>query len=204
MRPVRTLIVFVKAPRLGAVKRRLGAAIGTFAALRFYGRLTATLLKRVGRDRRFATVLAVTPDQFVRNARFWPPSLRREGQGPGDLGARMGRALARGAGNGPAVLVGSDIPDLRASHVWQAFRALGNHDFVFGPATDGGFWLIGARKPPPRRVLRNVRWSSRNALADTLANIGPGRRIAVLGSLSDVDDGESYARWVRSRAGDAQ
>ena len=68
-------------------------------------------------------------------------------QGAGDLGVRMRRALAA-CPPGPAVLVGADIPALGAAHIAEAFRLLGRHDLVFGPAEDGGFWLVGARRSP--------------------------------------------------------
>jgi rSAM/selenodomain-associated transferase 1 len=199
-----TLIIFVKAPRRGAVKRRLGAAIGMGSARRFYHLATNALLRRVGRDPRWRAVLAVAPDAFARSGRFWPAGLAREPQRSGGLGARMARALHRHASQGPAVLVGSDIPDLGAGQVWQAFRALGRHDLVFGPATDGGYWLVGTRRKPDRNLFARVRWSSPHALADTLANVRPGRRVALLAPLSDVDDGAAYRALAVRRVSDAR
>jgi hypothetical protein len=100
---------------------------------------------------------------------------------------------------GPVVIVGSDIPDVRVRHVEQAFRALGDHDAVFGPAYDGGYWLVGLRRRP--RVVdcfRGVRWSTEFALADTLANLGSSR-VAQLDTLVDIDDGADWDRWRHSR-----
>jgi uncharacterized protein len=102
---------------------------------------------------------------------------------------------------GPVVVVGTDIPELRPDHIRRAFRLLGRHDAVFGPASDGGYWLVGMRRRP--RILRPfacVRWSSPHALADTLANLD-GQSIAFLETLSDVDDKEAWARsgGVRGR-----
>ena len=94
---------------------------------------------------------------------------------------------------GPVVIVGTDIPDLRATHIRRAFHLLGGHDAVVGPATDGGYWLIGARRRP--RVLRmfaQVRWSSRHALADTLKNLSGGS-VAHVATLADVDSAEDMA-----------
>lgn len=204
MAAARTLVIFVKAPILGRVKRRLGAGIGMVAALGFYRRTTAELVKRVGRDPRWRTVLAVSPDTYVRAGRFWPGDIAREAQGAGDLGARMGRALARHAGRGPVVLVGSDIPALGARQVWQAFQALGRHDCVFGPATDGGFWLVGTSRKPGRTLFQGVRWSGPRTLSDTLANIAATTRIAMLAPESDVDDAEGYRRFRISRASGAR
>ena len=189
------LYVFVRAPVLGAVKRRLAAGVGEVPALRFYRAATERLLRRIGRDRRWETILAVTPDGAARGASFWPPGLTRVGQGDGDLGARMGRILA-GDKTVPVAIVGSDIPDLAARHVETAFAALGGAELVFGPAGDGGYWLVGRRPGVPTRGLfEGVRWSSPHALADTRANLPPARTVASLEILDDVDDAEGYARW---------
>lgn len=189
------LYVFVRAPALGAVKRRLAAGVGALEALRFYRASTERLLGRVGRDPRWETVLAVTPDRSARGGSPWPVALPRREQGPGDLGARMGRILA-GDGMVPVAIVGSDIPELGARHVESAFAALRSADLVFGPAADGGYWLVGRRPGVPTRGLFDgVRWSSPHALADTRANVPVRRRVAFLDMLEDVDDAESYARW---------
>jgi hypothetical protein len=189
----RTLIVFARAPQLGQVKRRLARGIGASAALAFYRRALATVLRRVGRDPRWRTVLAVTPDRTARAGRLWPMRLARHGQGRGDLGARMARRLAR---YGPICIIGADIPDLDASHVWRAFQALAAAEFVFGPAEDGGYWLIGARGGPlPRTLFDHVRWSTPHALADTLANL-TSRRVAFADILADVDDEAAYRDWL--------
>ena len=80
-----------------------------------------------------------------------------------------------------------------------AFAALGRSDAVFGPADDGGYWLIGLRRRPfLPRIDGPVRWSSPHALADTQRLLGPRVRTAMLETLIDVDDGESFARWRES------
>jgi glycosyltransferase A (GT-A) superfamily protein (DUF2064 family) len=91
-------------------------------------------------------------------------------------------------GAGPVVIVGSDIPGLNAGLIEQAFRALASHDAVFGPARDGGYWLVGfARRRPIGRPFDDVRWSTAHALDDTLANLRPDLRVAFLPTLTDVD-----------------
>lgn len=200
MKPHRHLVIFVKAPRVGAVKTRLAADIGAVAAWRFYRETTARVVRRLGRDPRWRCWLAVTPDRFARRGRFWPRRLARLPQGPGDLGARLARPLAR-LPPGPVVIVGTDVPDITAAHVARAFGALGRCAAVFGPAPDGGYWLIGVdRRRPTPGLFRNVRWSSRHALADTLANLPPGLDPEMLDELADIDDGDGYRRW-RSTAG---
>ena len=189
------LVLFARAPRLGTVKRRLAREAGDLAALRFHRAMLREMARRLGRDRRWRTVLAVTPDR----ARF-PVGLPRVPQGRGDLGERMARALARDRRR--AVLVGSDIPGIRVADIAAAFRALhGRADAVFGPAEDGGYWLVGLGPRRPAEPFRGVRWSGPHALADTLRNC-LGRRVALGRRLRDVDDAAGLAAW-RGAAGSA-
>ena len=194
----RHLVVFARAPRLGAVKRRLAADIGAVEALAFYRASLARLLRRVGRDRRWRTWLAVTPDASAEVGR-WPDAERLGiallAQGGGDIGDRMGRAFTS-LPPGAVVIVGSDVPAVDAGHIGAAFEALRGHDVAFGPACDGGYWLVGARGGARRPGLfDNVRWSSEHALADTLANLPAHARQARLETLEDVDDGPAFRRW---------
>ena len=189
------LVLFARRPRLGAVKRRLAADIGAVAAHGFYRRTLRDVAWRLGRDPRWKTWLAVTPDGA---AGLWPapPGMAIVAQGAGDLGARMARPL-REFPPGPVLIVGSDIPEVEVTDIAQAFRALGHNDLVFGPAADGGYWLVGARRRPvvPRNLFADVRWSGAHALADTLANVPPKCRVAMLAERSDVDDGAAWRRW---------
>ena len=192
------LVLFARQPRLGAVKRRLAADIGAVAAHRFYRRTLRDVAWRLGRDRRWKTWLAVTPDSATDARGAWPapPGTSIIGQGGGNLGARMARPLSDFP-PGPVVIVGNDIPDIEVGDIAAAFGALGDNDLVFGPAADGGYWLVGARRRPmvPRHLFENVRWSSEHALADTLANVPPRCRVAVVAEHSDVDDGAAWRRW---------
>ncbi len=200
MRPANHLVLFVKAPRLGRVKRRLAADIGPVAASSFYRHTVAAVTARLVRDRRWRCWLAVTPDSAVGAPDLGSLRCRLIPQGQGDVGRRMARVLDA-LPPGPAVIIGTDIPDIGRGHIARAFRALKGHDWVFGPAADGGYWLVGVRRR--RRVselFAGVRWSTEFTLADTLANLGPGRSAALLDTLDDIDDGAAFARW-RARGG---
>ena len=194
----RRVVLFVRAPALGGGKRRLAAEIGDLGAIRFERLMIARLLRRLT-DRRWELRIAVTPDTARHLAASWRHGTTICGQGNGDLGARMRRALCDGT-PGPVVLVGGDIPGLGPRHIAAAFRRLGAHDLVFGPAADGGFWLVGAR----RRLLvagffAQVRWSSPHALADTLAGLPRRLRVGFADILEDVDDGQAYRRLKPQR-----
>lgn len=189
------LVVFLKVPRLGTVKTRLARDIGHVQACAFYRTLSKTILKRFGADRRWQGWIALTPDyetlpQQYRNGRW-----NIVHQGPGDLGDRMNRIM-HCLPPGPAVIIGSDIPGIQPEHIANAFQRLSHNDAVFGPATDGGYWLVGLkRRPIVPDIFDNVRWSSEYALSDTLANFQSGQRIALLEELEDIDDGDSYRRY---------
>ena len=186
------LILMVKEPVAGRVKTRLAREAGTAAALRFYRTVCANLIRRLGNDPRWQPVLAVSPDSAVHST-SWPTSVARIPQGIGDLGDRMGRLL-RQRGPRATIVIGSDIPDVRPAHIADAFRKLGSADAVFGPAKDGGYWLVGMKPHRPAlAIFRNVRWSSPHALDDTLANL-EGHRIAFAATLGDVDDAASLGR----------
>lgn len=201
MRRPGDLYLFLRAPQIGGVKRRLAADVGTLAAWRFYRAASGALIRRLAADRRWRTWLAVTPDRFAARGRFWPRGLARTPQGPGDLGDRMARALCR-IPHRAAVVVGSDVPEIDAHHVARAFARLRAADVVVGPSPDGGYWLIGARNPRrDRAAFGRVRWSTPHALADTLAGLRRDRSVARLATLEDVDDGASFARWRERQRG---
>jgi uncharacterized protein len=192
----RFLVVFARAPALGRVKSRLARGIGPAAALAFYRRTLANVVRRVASDRRWRTILAVTPDRAVHSRRQWPRHVPRRGQGSGDLGARMGGAFHT-LPRGQVIIIGADIPEIRAAHIARAFTMLGRADVVLGPARDGGYWLIGARGPARRADLfARVRWSTEHALADTRANLD-GLRVELVDVLDDVDDRDAYVAFKR-------
>ena len=186
----------VKQPRAGGVKSRLAAAVGNAEATRFYRASTARLLRRLVRDRRWRTLLSVTPDTALLDP-TWPSDLPRIPQGRGDLGTRMQRIMDQ-LPPGPVVIIGSDIPGVLPRHIARAFALLGSHDAVFGPAEDGGYWLVGfRRRPSVPRAFADVRWSGPHALADTLRNL-QGRSVAFVETLYDVDREADWRRWRRS------
>ena len=195
----RHLVLFVRAPQLGRGKRRLARAIGDVATVRFERMMIALLLHRLAANRRWRLRIAVTPDKARRQARRWRRGVEVTSQGSGDLGIRMRRALSASP-RGPVVLVGGDIPALAARHVAAAFHLLGQHALVFGPAEDGGFWLVGAsRRERLPSLFERVRWSGPYALADTLAGLPRRVSVGFVDRLEDVDDGEAYRRLMPRR-----
>lgn len=190
------LVIMSKAPLLGRVKTRLAKGIGVVEATRFFRQSSLSALHELGRDPRWSLVLALSPDRAVHDSGHWPSGVPRIAQGGGDLGARMAR-LMRDLPAGPVVMIGGDIPGIQSRHIASAFRALGRVDAVFGPAEDGGYWLVGLKRlPRVPQIFNNVRWSTPHALADTLANVSMASlQVAFLETLPDIDTGEDHARW---------
>jgi len=189
------LLVMAKQPRIGRVKTRLGSSIGAMEATRAYRTILFETLNTLSRDPRWHTWIAVSGVNELR-ANVWPENVNLVDQGAGDLGDRMQR-LFDTLPIGPVVIIGSDIPSIDRADIAQAFFQLGRNEVVFGPAPDGGYWLVGqSRRRKVLKLFENVRWSSEHALADTMSNIGTGS-VQLLRQLADVDDAASYRDWLR-------
>lgn len=185
------VVIFAKAPVRGTVKTRLARDIGDDAALALYLHMLHGVVARLsGAD--WHLRLAVTPDDSVADDTLWPKGVARVAQGDGDLGVRMLRALNRARQGTPVIVVGSDIPALGARQVARAFAALHDKPMVFGPAEDGGFYLVGASSRPPAGLFEGVTWSTGSVLADSLATCPPGAA-ALIDPLADLDDLASLA-----------
>ena len=176
------LVIMLKEPVAGRVKTRLGRDIGMPAAAWWFRHQSAAVIRRL-QSPRWETLLFIAPDTAL-HARCWPAHLPRLAQGRGDLGARMIRGL--NSAKAPVLLIGGDIPDVQQAHIAKAFATLARHDLVFGPARDGGFWLVGARAKVPRGLFNQVRWSSPSALAEAVRS-AENARIGIVDTLSDVD-----------------
>lgn len=192
MRPVdrlTTVIIFLREPRIGRAKKRLSKDVGPIAAWNFYRRTMFKLFKRLSTDHRWRLVVFVTPDR-VSGTKYWKGNIRVFGQGYGDLGKRMERALLSVTSR-RVILIGSDIPGIRAANIALAMRKLTTGKIIFGPAKDGGFWLIGVHNfCSAKRLFTDVTWSSEHTLADTLLNIPTHYKVDFVDSMRDVDRGE--------------
>lgn len=181
------LIIFVKNAELGKVKTRLASTIGDENALRIY----QVLLEHV-----FQITLPVNADKniyysdFIENIdQFNELIYNKHVQVGDDLGERMYNAIRRSSGEWAEhiVLIGSDCFELNSGIIEEAFKALKSHDFVLGPAEDGGYYLIGMNNPE-KSVFENKEWSTSDVLLDTLLDIKKlGKTHYLLPTLSDVD-----------------
>lgn len=190
MRP--ELYVFAKRPDMGRAKTRLARDIGPVHAQRHARAMMAHVLRRVD-DPRWDTIIFAEPERAIGAEPLWAGHSQIP-QPKGSLSPRLAHAFS--GSRRPVIVIGTDCPDVHAHDVAQAIGALQTADFVFGPASDGGFWLMAAVAPLPRDIFDNIPWSTDRTLAALEARISG--KIATLRTLTDVDDGPSLAA-IRSR-----
>jgi len=188
------LIVFLKAPLIGKAKTRLAADIGYVHAQRLYKAMTAELLKNV-RSSQWETTLAITPDKWLGRVPAWN-NFPQYAQVNGSLSPRLAQAFSK---KGKTVVIGSDCPQITKQDIASAFKYMRPDRPVFGPADDGGFWLIAAAGPIAPEVFENVRWSTEYALKDMAGHMG--HKPHYLRTLTDVDD-LAALRSVRAKQPD--
>jgi len=182
-------------PEPGRVKTRLAAAIGADAAAMLYRAFLEDLRARLAADPRWTLHWAFSPPQCAFAADFAGDSPAFP-QVDGDLGARMSAAIDRVLCGGArrVVLIGSDVPQISAEIVVDAFARLADGaDLVLGPAEDGGYYLIGARSVPP--VFEDIRWGSDTVLTETLdAARRASLETQLVATLYDIDDVAAVSR----------
>ncbi len=195
----RALIVFARAPELGRVKTRLAAEVGDGAALRAYRTLAEQVIAAVSASATYSVTVAYTPPDAEPAMREWlGPGVTLRPQSGGGLGARMAAAIADAISGGAerAVVIGTDCPDVTPDVVAEAFTRLGAADVVLGPASDGGYYLIGMSRPH-RALFEGIPWSSAGTLRATLARArAGGLSVALLDERRDIDTAEDWRVWL--------
>jgi rSAM/selenodomain-associated transferase 1 len=197
----RTLVVFVKEPRPGAVKTRLAAALGPETAAELYRALAESVLEATTPvPGEYERLVFFDPPEARRALREWLPGVSLRAQAEGDLGERMADAFVRAFGRGArrVVIVGSDVPGVSRETALRALAALDAADLVLGPAEDGGYYLIALREPHPE-LVRGVDWGTSAVLAQTLERATSARLgVRQLEPLHDVDTlADLRAVWPR-------
>jgi uncharacterized protein len=192
------LLVVAKRPAPGQTKTRLAPPLTPMQAARLYEAFlqdTLDVIRRVPRhlpDMRL--MIAYLPDGAPDGAedyfRALAPDFTLLPQRGADLGERLDNALTHCLANGhhKAVIMDSDSPTLPVGCLVEAFERLDEVDVTLGPCDDGGYYLIGMKHPHPR-LLREVRMSTPNVTADTLALAAEmDLQIGLLPAWYDVDD----------------
>ncbi len=175
-------IVMCKAPELGKVKTRLAAEIGNAKALRVYQALLRIALQ-ASTSSTWETVLAVEGDHSCM-----PEHPHRTIAQRGDeLGARISNAINDAGDYERIVVIGADAPLITHQHIANAFHALNTCNVVLGPATDGGYWLVGMLQLH-YELFTDVPWSTGHVLTRTLERCRlHDLAVVLIETLSDID-----------------
>lgn len=191
------LLVIAKQPTPGQTKTRLTPELSPEQAAALYECLLADTLDLVRRVRGIQPMIAFLPAEAQAYFAALAPDFALVLQEGADLGERLDIALTGRLRQGYSrvVIMNSDGPSLPVAHLVEAFAALSNGaDVVLGPSDDGGYYLIGVRRPAPR-LLREVRMSTPTVLAETLALAAEeGLRVKLLPAWYDVDEAADLAR----------
>ncbi|MDA9125427.1 TIGR04282 family arsenosugar biosynthesis glycosyltransferase [Flavobacteriaceae bacterium] len=179
------IIVFVRNPELGKVKTRLSKTIGDKDALKIYTILlkhTESVLHRVSSDK-----VVYYSEEIQYNDLWSDTQYQKKRQKGNDLGARMQNAFetAFKEGHEKVVIVGSDLFDLKPTHIENAFKSLENNEVVLGPSLDGGYYLLGMKKMHSV-VFKNKQWGTDSILESTLKNLEQ-KNVKLLEALNDID-----------------
>ncbi|MDO7170822.1 TIGR04282 family arsenosugar biosynthesis glycosyltransferase [Mariniflexile sp. AS56] len=178
------VIVFVKNIKLGKVKTRLAKTIGNQAAFEVYTELvkvTEKATKNLPIDTHIYFSEAIVEDG-------WEHCKKAVQEGV-DLGERMKNAFKKGfdAGYERIVLIGSDLPDINSNHIETGLQALNSNNVVFGPALDGGYYLVGFSKFH-ECVFQNKPWSQPHLLEVSLTELKQNNvSFTLLDTLNDID-----------------
>lgn len=197
------LCVFTRYPEAGTTKTRLIPAFGAESAACLQHAMTAHVLGAaagIAHVRKACVEVRYEGGDESRMRESFGDGFSYRRQGDGDLGERMGRCAREGFESGAesVVIVGSDIPGVDADILTKAFDALRNHDLVIGPATDGGYYLIGLRREVPELFV-DMPWGTEHVLRRTMdAAEGLGMAVALLPEFADVDRPEDLDLLERS------
>jgi rSAM/selenodomain-associated transferase 1 len=181
--------VFLKYPEPGKVKTRLAAEFGAEVAAGLYREWVGGVLRAIQAARETMHVVGYFDGAPAERFAEWAPLVDEWLPQPaGGLGERLAAGFAAGfERGGPVVAIGTDCLDLRAFHLGVAVEYLRRADVVFGPASDGGYYLVGTRRHVPG-FFDGVRWSSPHTLADHRERCRDlGLSVDLLPTLDDID-----------------
>jgi rSAM/selenodomain-associated transferase 2/rSAM/selenodomain-associated transferase 1 len=197
------LVVFARCPKPGQAKTRLIPALGAEGAAGAQRDMTRHTLRwadELARGGGVEVEIRFTGGDHDVMGELFGPQRSYVPQGPADLGQRMVHALEDALAQGVrrVVIVGTDCPSLDASLTSDALARLATHDLVLGPATDGGYYLIGLSRRAPE-LFEGIAWGGDRVLADTLAAAGSlDLSHSMLPPLPDVDLPEDLVHWRRA------
>ena len=202
------LLIFVKYPSPGTVKRRLSPELTPEQSAAFYRALAEEVVQVHISAAGYESIVCFAPENARREVRSWlGPDVRLWSQLGDDLGARQFHAMKEALEGGyrKAAIIGSDCPTITPGDVEVAFACLNANDLVLGPCEDGGYYLIGATRAI-ESLFEGISWGSEHVLSETLEKAQEaGLPLGLLDVKYDIDsysDLERYYRSGRDGAGD--
>ncbi len=196
------LAIFVKTPGHSPIKTRLAAGIGVDAALRWYAaaaEATASIAEQFSRACAAMIYWAVAEADALADSRW--AGLPRLPQGAGGLGERMARVHSQlVTRHGRGILIGADAPQLVAAELLRAEQWLHSEEprLVLGPASDGGFWLIGANRVLPMQDWTAVAYSQPHTALDFRRRMQAHGAWLELAELADVDHADDLVALIHA------
>ncbi|MBI4239168.1 MAG: TIGR04282 family arsenosugar biosynthesis glycosyltransferase [Deltaproteobacteria bacterium] len=194
---MKKLLIFAKYPEAGKVKSRLARTIGAATAVLSYKTMVEIVVKNTKPcSREYVQVLYYDPPELRAQFRSWLPIGRQQPQSGGDLGERMQQAFTHTlVETEHVVLIGTDCIDVDRPLILKAFQDLEKSDLVLGPATDGGYYLIGCKRVYPK-IFTGIDWSTARVFSQTLRAAETLKlRVSCLPELEDIDTAEQYGRF---------
>jgi len=194
------ILIFAKSPVVGQVKTRLAEFIGPEQACKVYEALLTQTLN-TALNAQLAPVCCYTDDTEHVYFKHWKQKgVEFKQQVGADLGQRMQQAFMHELRlYSPVVMIGSDCPVITVEHLRAAFNALdGDGEAVITPTQDGGYVLLGLKKPHPR-IFSNIQWSSMHVFRQTAEHLESlSLKWQQLNTLWDLDTAEDYQKWISS------
>ena len=200
------LAILVRAPEAGRVKTRLARRIEPEVVLQLYKLFVRDLLTTVGRTHYPFRIFFYPGDARARVTAWLGTEHEYRPQRGADLGERMRNALQSCLAEGfrKAVVIGSDSPDLPAVVLAEAFSALDTHDAVIGPATDGGYYLIGFKDRLVPEAFKVTTWGEPDVFVKTMGIFTKaGSTVRVLDPWPDIDTVEDLKGFAARHVRDA-
>jgi uncharacterized protein len=199
----KTLLIFAKNLIHGDVKTRLASTVGHDKAMTVYQQLIAQTIEAT---KHLPVDKIVFYSKRIERGDAWDDKIYEKNiQSGNDLGDKMKNAFATvfDNENKKALIIGTDCPDLNASIIMNAFVYLEDNDVVIGPASDGGYYLLGMKKLHSQ-LFQNIDWSTEKVLTQTLKICnGSNLSIFMLPELSDIDtenDWKQYESFFSSKS----
>jgi len=205
MRTDCALLIFVKFPQRGMVKTRLAKDTGAYFATEFYRICTEHILsetKKLKKENFTAYIYCYSNSEVEMVSGWVGKEFIVKAQIDGDLGERMSRSFNEifHEGFSKVLIIGTDVPDITSDLINSAALKLDKSDFVIGPSSDGGYYLLGMNRPITE-IFHEINWSTSIVLQNTLDKIKSLElKVDLIDELIDIDTKNDLINWMKIRS----